>query len=102
MFKCGQEIYVINICPLPFGFCKSTTFFTGSLFPRAVSEFIRGFSDGKIRTRASVCVSYLEICDLEKTLMLLERIVTTCIRLKTADVVMCKLCGGGEELEVRK
>lgn len=81
MFKCGQEIYVINICPLPFGFCKSITFFTGSLFPRAVSEFTRGFSEGKIQTRASVCVSYLEISDLEKTLMLLERVVTTCIRL---------------------
>lgn len=53
MFKCGQEIYVINICPPPFGCCVSITFFTGSLFSKAGSEHTKSFSEGKMWTLAS-------------------------------------------------
>lgn len=48
MLKGGQEIYVINICPSPFGSCVSVTFFTGSLFSEAVSKCRKGFSEGKM------------------------------------------------------
>lgn len=81
MFKCGQEICVINICPSPLAVVYLSHFSLGHCSLRqspSVPEVSQRVKYGLWLQHGG---SHLEMNDLEKALMPLETIVTTGIGL---------------------